>query len=304
MALQGHLYYRHSGRFSVFGLIGAFLFGALAASLAGAIYSLVILYLPMAAWVAFLGTAGFGLFVGKMTGVACRVAKIRNDRAAKGVCLAAQLVGYYVAWASWIYLLLLGAKVEGITLAQCLHPAVLFSYIPKVYEVGAWGLSEGTTCNGSSLGLVWLLEAAIIFVTAYRSVKLSEPFCENCLVWCKSKHIAQIEPLPLDQLKSALETRRLEELSLSSAGECDDRVLLDLASCPRCQQFHTLSARNFLIVKKGDKLEEVITQVVDRLLVTSDEALALQHLRLLNKDGRDQSPSPHPRKSPSPQTKE
>lgn len=58
--------------------------------------------------------------------------------------------------------------------------------------------------------------------------------------------------------------------------------------CPRCQLFHTLSARNFLIVKKGEKLEEVITLVVDHLLLSSDEALALQHLRLLKKDRPDQ----------------
>ena len=83
------------------------------------------------------------------------------------------------------------------------------------------------------------------------------------------------------ELQTILESRQLEKLRLSRASEAQDRVQLDLASCPQCNQLHALSASQFIIKMNDGKPTEQTTRVVQHLLLTPDEATAIQHLHLL-----------------------
>lgn len=274
-------YYRHSGSFSLPAAVVAFLVGAIAASLLGAIYSYIILYLPMAGWITFMISGGYGLCVGATVSMACRSAKIRNPGVAKAVALAAQLVGFYVSWGVWVHRLLARAEVPDVSLAMCLRPDLLWKAIQVINQNGAWSIS-GMEPTGVSLALLWLLEAGIIFWVCYVVVDLSDPFCENCKLWCKPTAIAAVEPMSPEELKSVLQTRQLERLKLMPQPDItEERIMLDLASCPRCGQLHTLSARHITIKLKDGKPEDRINRVVTNLLLTSEEALAMQNLHLL-----------------------
>jgi len=145
---------------------------------------------------------------------------------------------------------------------------------------GAWSIA-GLEPTGISLALLWVLEAAIIFLLCYVSVDLGGPFCEKCKAWCPSKAIATVDAMPLEELKAVLEGRQLERLMLIQTDETQERIVLDLATCAHCSQLNALSARHFTIKIKDGKREEEIKQVVSHLLLTPDEALAVQNLHLL-----------------------
>ncbi len=253
------------------------------ASPLGAAYSYAVLYLPMAGWITFLLAAGFGLCVGRLTARICRAVQIRNLKVTRLTAVAVQLVGYHFAWAVWVQAVMSRAEVHGLTLATCLRPRFLWTAIPAINEAGAWSLGGGDTpCTGPSLGLVWMLEAAIIFWACYKSVELAQPFCERCRKWCPARAIACLEPMDSAELQTTLETRQLEKLRLSRATEAQDRVMLELASCPHCNRLHALSARQFTIKVNDGKPTEQTTKLVQHLLLTPDEATAIQHLHVLN----------------------
>ena len=274
------LYYRHSGQFSPPAALVALLMGAAAASLLGALYAYIVLYLPLAGWITFVISGGFGLCVGVAVAKACRIAKVRNQKVALGIALVAQLVGFYVSWGVWMYALLVRAEVQDISLATCLAPATLWEAIKVINGTGAWTVF-GMQPTGISLALLWLLEAAIVFGLCLLSVDLSDPFCEKCKIWCPSKPIATVDPMSPEELKTVLEGRQLERLTLIQTDETQERIVLDLASCARCGDLQTLSARHITIKIKDGKREDEINKVVSHLLLTPDEAVALQNLHLL-----------------------
>jgi len=273
-------YYQHSGHYSPPAALVAALMGAVAASLLGAIYAYIVLYLPLAGWITFVISGGYGLCVGLAVSKACRVAKVRSQKAALGIALVSQLVGFYVAWGVWMHALLVRAEVQDVSLATCLSPSALWAAIKVVNGTGAWSMF-GVEPSGFFLALLWLLEAAIIFVLCLASVDLADPFCEKCQVWCPSKPIATLDPMAPEELKSVLEGRQLDRLSLIQGDETQERIVLDLAHCARCNQLHTLSARHITIKVKDGKREDETTKVVSHLLLTPEEALAVQNLHLL-----------------------
>lgn len=285
-SLSMSLYYRHSGRFSPLSVLLAFGAGALAAVLLGFVYAYVVLYMPLAGFITFVLSALFGGAVGWVVGKAARWGRIRNIRVVQLTALAALSVGFYVSWGVWVYALLVRSEAEGVTLAACLNPVVLGKLVKAINESGAWTIS-GIEPTGIFLALLWLMEAAIIFGVAFFAVELSDPYCEKCQQWCRTGPIARIEPMQVEELRGVLEGRQLERLRLSQADEREERMELDLSTCLKCNQMHTLSARHLTVKVSDGKREMETTRVLDFLLLTSEEALALQNLHLLSARGEE-----------------
>jgi len=282
------LYYRHSGQFSPVAVFLAFLCGALAAAVLGFLYAYIVLYLPLAGFVTFVISAGFGLGVGVAVARTARRCHLRNERVARWVALAAMLVGFYVSWAVWVYALMVRAEVEGVTLAACLKPSVLWEAIVAINKAGAWSIA-GMEPTGIFLAVLWLLEAAILFGVAYITVELADPYCEKCRQWCVTRPIARIQPMDPAELQSVLEGRQLERLLLSQADDGEERMELDLSTCSKCNQLHTLSARHLTVKINDGKREMQSTHLVKHLIFSRDEALAVQNLHLLSPGGEEHS---------------
>lgn len=278
------LYYRHSGRYSPAALIFTLVPAIVAALLLGVVYAYVVLYLPFGGYITLILSLLFGAGVAQVVNRAARWSRIRSEGALRWIALVSIVSGFYVSWGVWVYALLARAGVSGMGLASCLHPAVLWKAVQAINESGAWSMF-GVTPSGYFLGALWLIEAVVIITGACLLVEITDPYCEQCQQWCKTGPIARIVPMPAEELKSVLESRRLESLRLSPAEDQEERVELDLSSCSKCNLMHTLGARHLTVKVSDGKREVQSSQLLTFLLLTSDEALALQNLQLLSARG-------------------
>ena len=181
-------YYKHSGHFSVPSAVIVLVASVAAGFLLACAYSYLILYIPIAGYITFLFSAGFGGILGVVIGAALTWQKVRNVWVAVGVTAAAALSAFYACWAVWIYAFLRRAEVDVNLLPIFLQPDVLWGVIQKVNSVGAWTLRSWEP-TGTTLWIIWSIEALIIFGVTFLvalSAFLETPFCESCNSWCKA----------------------------------------------------------------------------------------------------------------------
>lgn len=278
------MYYQHSGNFSVAGAVMGLVVGAAVGIPLAFAYSYLILYIPVVGAITFLFSAGFGAAVGIATALGLKSQKVRNVWVALVVTVASGLVAFYSSWAVWIYALLRRANLEVNLLPILLQPGVLWELIRKVNQVGAYNL-RGWTPTGTALWILWSLEALIIIgLAVYLGVKamLSEPFCEACNCWCKeSEGVGMVAAGDAGELKQRMEVKDFGFLEKLGGVPPDARqwFRLDLHSCPTCQMTNTLTVKSVTrSVDKQGKASDTVKDLVDQLLVTSDDAATMRRL--------------------------
>lgn len=282
--MTADLYYKHSGKFSLGGVLRGLVIGGLVGLFAAPIYAYVILYNPIII-ISALASAIFGGLVGFSTAAALGAGKVRNTVAAVAATFLMMLFAFYVSWAVWVYAWLRRAEQEISLLPLLLFPPVLLDIIQQINRVGAWTL-RGTTVQGVVLWGVWAGEALLLFGVAFWALRdnlLRVPFCEGCLDWCKgSEGVARLAAANPSELKQRLEAKDLGYLEKLGPVPTDASawLRLDFLTCRAgCQMTNTLTVHTVTAKsQKGEKPKEETKTVVRNLLLTADEAQTIRRL--------------------------
>lgn len=274
--------YRHSGRFSVSGLLLGFLVTAVVGSALAFIYAYAVRLLPFV-YINALLTLGFGFLLGLIANKFVVRFKIRNGALALIMTFLAVLVAYYCAWVVWMVGHLCAAEMRASVFSLALHPLGVWDLIRVFNEIGTWSIGQQSwgRVTGVFLAIVWIAEAVMIFAAALLTVRgrLLTPFCEECGTWCKErKGIAAVGGDAMESLQQRVRNKDWAVLEESGPGKphLGTWCTLDLYACPSCGVTNTLTlnAVTWSIGKDGESKKQA-SVVIDRLLLTADETQAL-----------------------------
>ncbi len=279
------MYYKHSGNFSVGGLVlGALAGGAAAAPLAFAYAHGLILINE--AHMAALATIAFGALVGAATAYGLILGKVRNQPVTLALSGIASSLALYLSWAIWVPDILQSQHVMDISwtrLAQ--HPDAIWTAMLYINQYGTWTLSSGgSPTHGWELWAYWILEAATVLGTAmFTAFALMNhrPFCEACDQWCSgSASIILAPPQNVQQLKLQVEANDLRPLeSLGPGSKGVSHLTVKLNSCEHCRQFHTISLTNCTVTpSKLGKPKVSNRMIVQQLVVGVGQAETIRQL--------------------------
>jgi hypothetical protein len=276
------LYYQHSGAFSIPGLLAASVAAMLAGLILAVAYAYTTLYIPLAGFVTFLLTGGYGALLGASTGFLLRWGRVRNGLLAGIVATVVALVSWWFSWCVWLDALLGRAGQDASVLAIVLQPGAMWDLVRGVNRTGAWSIAGGTP-TGVVLWILWLVEAAIVLglgILLAQGILTGDPYCERCGTWCAKKPlVVRFPPELAEGIKARAESKDLagiataERAAAGSAGWTQ----LSLHACPRCEHTRTLSV--LTVTEKVDekgKASQSETIVADKLLLSREEAAALE----------------------------
>lgn len=278
------LYYKHSGAFTLQGIVLGILVGLAAGIPLAFAYAYLILYIPLVGYITFLFSAAFGALVGIATTMGLKWRKVRNVPVAFAAAAVTSLVAFYASWSAWIYALLRRANMDVELTPILFQPDVLWQLIVRVNGVGAYTIRSWTP-TGTALWIFWSLEALLIVGLALLlAVKFmrDEPFCEACGNWCKGQEgIARVASGDTAELKQRLEAKDLtilQNLGAAPAGAAE-WFRLDLHACPSCKMTNTLSVKTVkLKIDKQGKSEESAEDTIDMLLLGPTETELVRRL--------------------------
>jgi hypothetical protein len=261
--------YRHSGVVPAAGALLVPGVGLLVALLSGSIYSLAIVSIPFV-YLNIALTAIFGLAVGATIGAVGRQCNVRNTPFMIGVTLAVTAAGYYTAWAVDFLMRVRPADENGIWIAW--NPEVLGRYVEFFYEQGGWTFG-GHVINDLQLGLVWLLEAAIIFgIAVYVVLEFvgNRTFCEACNRWSRHKpEAARFAPGSDDVIRVLVDLGDLSKLiALGPDSEDDDHFWrLETYLCPSCDEHCCVTVQAGEVKATANGHQTKLKKLVDRLMI-------------------------------------
>src|SRR5437016_4476258 len=177
--------YRHSGTFTVSGLLIGAAVGSLTGWLLAWPYAYFVLYVPLVGVFTVLIAGGFGMLAGLAAAVTLRSRKVRSAPAAAVIGLIVGLSALYDGWAVWLHAVIARAGENTSSVAIMLSPAGMWLLMQKINEVGIFTL-RGLHPTGAALWGMWGAEAAIIVggaAWATYAFNTQDPFCEHCNVW-------------------------------------------------------------------------------------------------------------------------
>jgi hypothetical protein len=280
--MNNELSYYPSGQYSLPGAALGLVLGLAAAGILGPIYGAFTAWLPIAGFVTFILAVLLGGALGGVTAQGMRWGRVRNASVAMVVGGLVGLVGLYLAWGAWLWGVLDSSEHPLSFRGLLRHPGTMAEAILKINRSGAWSIA-GTTPSGGALSFLWVLEAVLVVApAAFIPVGVvSEPFCERCHAWCvKQKEVATRRTARDDEV-ARLKQKDLDLLGAMgpSAPGAPAFMRLDLASCSKCRQMHTLSAANVHVtVDNKGKRSAKESPVVTDLLVSEHEAEAIRKL--------------------------
>jgi hypothetical protein len=216
------------------------------------------------------------------------------------------IVAIYFAWAGF-FLAHFGMDRLGVS---AFDPSVMWELGNEVYEKGTWGLStrEGNFVKGIELGLIWIVEAAVILGLAYfiaNWITSEHPYCENCSMWTKTERGARtLHANGLESYWQRVVNGEVTALNEAMVGHeaLKKRVRLDLETCPKCKQLNTLTIVRISHKKNSKGKEEVeIRNIVKDLLISPTEAELVRVCGTEESEAEmtDGAPGPNPSDVPS-----
>lgn len=273
--------YRHSGHVPLSGLLLCCLSLIPLAVAGGAVYSAAMVFLPLVKlkWLISLMFAGFiGFLIGKVT----ELGKLRNRGAVILIVLITMSLTYYIAWGLHPLWVVAGKAGLGPAMEQVglygLLPPNMFKWIKELYENGLWSLGGGGAVKGPFLVVLWLIEAATLFLTSY-AIALSTfgfcPFCESCNRWTTTEpNIAELPVAPDDPAWDTIRDGNLEALRSLKLDPVEGRfVRIDLASCAECDASDYMLASAVVVTIDNDgDVSTVETPIVEFLHVTRQKS--------------------------------
>jgi hypothetical protein len=276
------VYYKHSGRAPVRGVIVAIAVGAVVTSPIALVYAYFDALIPFV-YLNIVAAVIVGAVAGLVTGKLLERGLVRNNLISALAGAAVGFIALYVAWAAWPYALLVTRATTDVRFLHLLtNPGALWSTILSINRHGAWRVGESTP-TGLVLWIAWAGEAAIIVLCALsfaRRVVADEPFCETCQRWCV-KEPGGLEAHGFDDAELK---RRLEAKDFASVGELGPRrpndlewFRLDLHLCPGCQNTATLTAKSVDLTREGGRASE--KTVLEKIIVSRPEVEQLRSFK-------------------------
>ena len=278
------MYYKHSGHFSVIGLLVAAALGSAAALLLGFSYSHGLVLITDER-MAFAATAAFGALLGVAVGYGLVWGKVRSQPVGAAVTATISAFALYISWAVWVSLTIDSEHLEPVNWLQlAARPGMLWSLICAINQDGTWSLGSDPVMKGTTLWAVWIVEAALVIglaLTIQKAILGLHAFCERCERWCsRGAKIPLALPQNLAQLKLQLEANDLRTLDgLGPARPGGDYLTAELDSCPQCRQLDTLSLT--LTTVRKDRLGRSAIRnkkVLEHLLIPAASAQVLRML--------------------------
>jgi hypothetical protein len=278
------MFYKHSGRFTLGGLlIGTITAGAGSLILAY-IYARGIIVIPDAK-LAAIATLAFGALIGVAAGYGLMFGKVRNEPVGLAVTGAVSALALYVSWAMWVSFVLKSQQVDEVRWTKLVqHPGALWDLMCLINRYGTWGLSSGSATNGWALWVIWILEAVFVIGAALFcgiGVLNHRLFCEACGLWgSRGAKLMLAPPSDVAQLKLQLEANDLRPLeNLVPGNKAVDHLVVVLDSCEQCRQFHTMSLTHVTIRRTKTGKPNINNTVIARhMLIGAGQAEALRQL--------------------------
>jgi len=279
------MYYKHSGRFSLGGLMVAVAAGCAGSLILAYVYAWGVILIPEVHLAAF-ATVAFGALIGVSVGYGQIWGKARNGTLGVALAAAISTLALYAAWAMWVPFVLDSQHLEHISwikLAQ--HPAALWNLICMINQYGTWSTSSGgSATNGWELWVIWFLEALTTIgmaIFAGVGVLNHRPFCESCERWCtRGAKIVLAAPADVAQLKLQLEANDFRALeNLGAGNKAASHLIAVLDNCEQCRQFYSMSLTHVLIGRtKLGKPTVSNKMIVQHLLIDAGKAETLRQL--------------------------
>jgi hypothetical protein len=281
------LYYKHSGRFTTFGVLAG-LFAGIAASLPLAwLYSYGIIQMPFIKLRA-LSTIVFGLAVGAAAGFGLVWGKVRNNwiTALTGFLTSASAL--YLSWVFWILQLSVVGKYAVKDFDLLFQPMTVWEIMQRVRDIGTWGSSGSESTHGTELTVIWSIEALTVLgigTAAAIGILRKRPFCENCDCWCnRSKKLVFFPSVFGQDLKQRLESKDLSFVGkLVPSSEKFAHIRFDLFSCSTCNMLNTISVTQVLVQpakSKWNKAKVERKELLTFLMLGPEEAALLRRVAM------------------------
>lgn len=278
------MYYKHSGHFSVGGLVLGALAGGAAALILPHAYAHGLILIPEA-HMAAVAPLAFGALVGAATAYGLIRGKVRNQPVTLVLSGIASALALYISWCVWVVATVGRENTGNISWVELFQrPRALWSAMLVINQYGTWTLSSHTPTTGWELWAYWILEAATVIGTAMFSafaLMNHRPFCEACDQWCSgSAKMILTPPQNVHQLKLQVEANDLRPLeSLGPGSKATSHLNVKLNSCEHCRQFHTISLTNCTVTRsKLGKPKVSNRMIVQQLVVGVGQAEAIRQL--------------------------
>jgi hypothetical protein len=224
--------------------------------------------------------------VGLIAMGAARFARVRSPVLASALGAVIAAVAIYAMWVTYVHDHLNRLRALVTYGALVAHPDVLVRLIRFFNAVGTWKLRSGEVMRGLPLTVFWAGEASMILLCGVlfpikAVVPADEIDCRECGAGGRLvRPILRFGMGARDELITAVEGREFTRLVNFDAPGTEDEPQLSvrLICCPKCGQTNVVTVNRiaFELTREGRKL--VIQPVVDRLMVTAEEAEELKGL--------------------------
>lgn len=250
-------HYQHSGKAPLGGILLTVVGGGIAGVLLGAIYGVLIYYIPFV-YINAIITFILGGALAYSVGICAKLGKIRNAGVVTGLGLLVAVVAYYVHWVLWI---------ERMSGTQLVDPGQIWAFAATLNALGPWSIF-GWTPTGFALWAIWGIEALIIVgmgsLGAHGPIDI--PFCEATGQWTKEtvvpKHFQPIgDAQTLESPQSVLHSLQPADEAASEYTEV--AVATAEGSELRCVSLNQVTVE----VDKDGKAEAKKTELVRNMLL-------------------------------------
>ena len=250
-------HYQHSGKAPLGGMLMTLVGGGVAGIVLGAVYGLLIYYIPFV-YINAIITFVFGAALAMSVGGCAKFGKIRNAGVVTVIALLVAVVAYYAHWVVW---------VERMSGTQLLDPGQIWSFAATLNALGPWSIF-GWTPTGFALWAIWGIEALIIVgmgtLGAHGMIDL--PFCETTGQWTKEtvmpKHFQPIDDAQI--LESPQSVLHALQAANDDASEYTEVAVATAdGSELRCVSLNQVTVE----VDKDGKQEETKTTIVKHMLL-------------------------------------
>jgi hypothetical protein len=280
--MNSQLYYSHSGRISIVGLVAGIAIGSAIAAAVGAAYTILSEVIPLI-YVDLVLTAGFGALVGWIGAQVLMACRVRSNTMLVLGTAVISVAGLYGSWCAWVVYQLHGYAQVHITRLVA-RPDVVWGFAKMAQPEVNWTIGHaGSSSSGSPdiagwmVWVVWGVEAiAVLALAQWAGRRASRrAFCEECAKWCKvEKQRLELPAGDPADLQRRLEIKDFTCLTnMDQAGPGNAMWQFDSQSC-NCGKTNVLNVQRVETVKHGRKTQTVRKDLIRNLLLDLSQHLA------------------------------
>lgn len=190
--LSDEHFYQHSGRHG-YAAPAVMLIAIPAAILLSAVYSYIVVYIPIVGYVNILFLGGLIVGVGAVFGLVATKSKCRSPALLGFLGLLTGLVTLYASWVFFISALgrHQGAPIPAMRIAT--NPGAMWEFIKLINAEGWWGPSGAFQWTIVSVE-AFIMVAGIGFIGLGCIER--DVFCEDCGTWCQPEATKHMRLLP------------------------------------------------------------------------------------------------------------